>query len=199
MVPGVLECLQIHQVRCRCRGDALLAAVAVFFIKRPTDPDFFYTSLGYDVQVLDNGDLHIGQTIDAHLNRREDSAGNVQPWLVLFQRDKIDAAKIKGISRVSVMGLDAHLQYRETAPFSSTSEVQLLPFWDQLRADTWYMAKVNGNSPPPPAGMTLRAVRLGSASRFRRIAVNPGDSAPWNWAGTSNRLIPQNIDVSWWT
>lgn len=149
MVPGVLECLQIHQVRCRCRGDALLAAVAVFFIKRPTDPDFFYNSLGYDVQVLDNGDLHIGQTIDAHLNRREDSAGNVQPWLVLFQRDKIDVAKIKGISRVSVMGLDAHLQYRETAPFSSTSEVQLLPFSDQPWADTWYMAKVDGNSFSP--------------------------------------------------
>lgn len=160
MVPGVLECLQIHQVRCRCRGDALLAAVAVFFIKRPTDPDFFYNSLGYDVQVLDNGDLHIGQTSDAHLNRREDSAGNVQPWLVLFQRDKIDVAKIKGISRVSVMGLDAHLQYRETAPFSSTSEVQLLPFWDQLWADTWYMAKVDGNSFSPcrydTAGGTAR-------------------------------------------
>lgn len=96
------------------------------------------------------------------------------------------------------MGLDAHLQYRETAPFSSTSEVQLLPFWDQLWADTWYMAKVDGNSFPPcrydTAGGTARI-----GKQVQTIAVNPGDSAPWNWAGTSNRLIPQNIDVSWWT
>lgn len=139
---------------------ALLAGVTVCFIKRPTDPDFFYNSLGYDVQVLDNGDLHIRQIIDAHLNRREDSEGYVEPWIVLSQRYKIDATRLKGISQVSVRDLDAHSQYKEIAPFSNTSEVRLRPFWYQVWADNWYMAKVDGNSFSPyrydTAGGTAR-------------------------------------------
>ena len=78
--------------------------------------DLTYRSLDYDVQVEDNGDLRITETVDIKLDKREDSDDNVKPWRQLYQTYQLKSSNLTNISDISVKNLSTGREYTEIMP-----------------------------------------------------------------------------------
>lgn len=118
----------------------LVTALLVFNRNRP---DLVYDSVDYDVQVLDNGDLHISQNLTITMNSREDDNGNKRPWRELYQRYQIKPDRLTGISDISVTDLTNGSRYRQADPPKDPDNLDQIPDWDKTMAGTWYMGTVS--------------------------------------------------------
>lgn len=118
----------------------LVTALLVFNRNRP---DLVYDSVDYDVQVLDNGDLHISQNLTITMNSREDDNGNRRPWRELYQRYQIKPDRLTGISDISVTDLTNGSRYRQADPPKDPDNLDQIPDWDKTMAGTWYMGTVS--------------------------------------------------------
>ena len=122
---------------------ALVTCLAVLYIFNRNRPDLVYDSVDYDVQVLDNGDLRISQTLTVTMNSREDDHGKKRPWRELYQRYQIKPDRLTGISDVSVTDLTNGSTYRQTNPLKYPDAVRYIHDWDKNWAGTWYMGMVS--------------------------------------------------------
>lgn len=102
-----------------------------------------YDSVDYDVQVLDNGDLHISQNLTITMNSREDDNGDERPWRELYQRYRIKPDRLTGISGISVTDLTNGSTYRQADPPKDPDSLDQIPDWDKTMAGTWYMGTVS--------------------------------------------------------
>ncbi len=111
--------------------------------------DLTYRSLDYDVQVEDNGDLRITETVDIKLDKREDSDDNVKPWRQLYQTYQLKSSNLTNISDISVKNLGTGREYTEIMP-QNPSDVGVGE-WNSRYANHWYIADVTyGTSDPDP-------------------------------------------------
>ena len=111
--------------------------------------DLTYRSLDYDVQVEDNGDLRITETVDIKLDKREDSDDNVKPWRQLYQTYQLKSSNLTNISDISVKNLSTGREYTEIAP-QNPSEIGTGE-WNARYANHWYIADVTyGTTDPDP-------------------------------------------------
>ena len=122
---------------------ALVTCLAVLYISNRNRPDLVYDSVDYDVQVLDNGDLRISQTLTVTMNSRKDDHGKKRPWRELYQRYQIKPDRLTGISDVSVTDLTNGSTYRQTNPLKYPDDVKYIHDWDKNWAGTWYMGMVS--------------------------------------------------------
>ena len=122
---------------------ALVTCLAVLYISNRNRPDLVYDSVDYDVQVLDNGDLRISQTLTVTMNSRKDDHGKKRPWRELYQRYQIKPDRLTGISDVSVTDLTNGSTYRQTNPLKYPDAVSYIHDWDKNWAGTWYMGMVS--------------------------------------------------------
>ena len=118
----------------------LVAALLVF---NRNQPDLVYDSVDYDVQVLENGDLHISQNLTVTMNSREDDNGDERPWRELYQRYQIKPDRLTGISDISVTDLTNGSTYRQADPPKDPDNLDQVPDWDKTMAGTWYMGTVS--------------------------------------------------------
>uniref|UniRef100_UPI0025EB3F69 DUF2207 domain-containing protein n=1 Tax=uncultured Bifidobacterium sp. TaxID=165187 RepID=UPI0025EB3F69 len=122
---------------------ALVTCLAVLYISNRNRPDLVYDSVDYDVQVLNNGDLRISQTLTVTMNSREDDHGKKRPWRELYHRYQIKPDRLTGISDVSVTDLTNGSTYRQTNPLKYPDDVRYIHDWDKNWAGTWYMGIVS--------------------------------------------------------
>ena len=122
---------------------ALVTCLAVLYISNRNRPDLVYDSVDYDVQVLDNGDLRISQTLTVTMNSREDDHGKKRPWRELYQRYQIKPDRLTSISDISVSDLTNGSAYRQADPPKDPDNLDQVPDWDKTMAGTWYMGTVS--------------------------------------------------------
>ncbi|WP_445338477.1 DUF2207 family protein [Bifidobacterium sp. ESL0822] len=200
----------------------LVTALLVFNRNRP---DLVYDSVDYDVQVLDNGDLRISQTLTVTMNSREDDNGDERPWRELYQRYQIKPDRLTGISDVSVTDLTNGSTYRQADPPKDPDNLDQVPDWDKTMAGTWYMGTVSdaglesynpgdagqgsacgdqGNQCQVELGWNIPQTAKDSGRRFRidmtfhGVTTAHSDVAEFQWepVGDTNQIPVEHVSAN---
>lgn len=166
--------------------------IGYFAANAGDDSALTYRTLDYDVQVQENGNLRIRETIDMKLDSREDSDDNVVPWRQLYQQYTLKSTNLTNITDISVKNLTTGTQYAQIDPTNPDSVSR--SEWNENYANHWYIADVtNGTSDPKkydPKTDGLKAADSGGESKQVEIGWN----IPYTKSRSSLRF---QIDMTW--
>lgn len=104
--------------------------------RTPSGPYMHYNSVDYQVEMLDNGDAHIVQTIDYHL---DDKYSN---WRQLYQVFTLDSDQVTTITDITVTNLTTGMQYDQIEPAPLTLGSISDTKWDAKWSNRWYIVDV---------------------------------------------------------
>lgn len=115
-----------------CLLVAGIGGFAYFVASNDSDADLVYDNLDYAVQLRNNGDMTIKQTVTVNMSDRN------RPWRQLFQTYTLSSKNLTNINDISVMNLTTGEKY-ERKNFSEVNTKRVSTYlWNEKAARSWY-------------------------------------------------------------
>lgn len=178
---------------------ALVFGLGFLIAKESNSSDLEYNSLDYDVQVLDNGDLRIKETIDVRLHERKDSDDNVIAWKQLYQTYTLNASQLTNITDISVKNLSTGEEYTQTEP--KNPKYISAGAWNKEYAKHWYIADVTaGASSPKPYDPDVDGLESRTRTQMgldERATTTPSATASTGTADSLDKPRDKEVEIGW--